>query len=140
MAAPALVWPGVALVATTYVVWLRMYVDRIGEMRRRRIHPQSVATRATAVGKLERTAAADNYANLFELPVVFYFGLAVALALHIEGAALLGLAWAYVALRVVHSAIHTGYNRVMHRFLVHVTSSLVLLAFWTALAVGLWQA
>ncbi len=42
----------------------------------------------------------------------------------------LGLAWAYVALRVVHSAIHCGYNRVMHRFYAFLASNLVLWALW----------
>jgi hypothetical protein len=41
-------------------------------------------------------------------------------------------AWAYVALRSLHSLIHVTYNRVMHRFLVYVASTLLLFAMWGA--------
>ena len=49
----------------------------------------------------------------------------------------LGLAWAYVALRVVHSGIHCTYNRVKHRFFAFAASNLVLWALWVVLAVQL---
>jgi hypothetical protein len=42
-------------------------------------------------------------------------------------------AWAYVALRIVHSLIHVTYNRVTHRFLVYVASTLLLFGTWAAL-------
>ena len=45
---------------------------RIGQMKRERIHPQSVATSAQAAARLTDSRAADNFRNLFELPVLFY--------------------------------------------------------------------
>jgi len=44
--------------------------------------------------------------------------------------AAIALAWAYVALRVVHSLIHITYNHVLHRFLAFASSNFVLLALW----------
>ena len=41
-------------------------------------------------------------------------------------------AWAYFGLRVVHSLIHVTYNRVVHRFLVYVASTLLLFGMWAA--------
>ena len=38
--------PALAMAGLTFVVWLRMYFSRIGEMKRERIHPQAVATSA----------------------------------------------------------------------------------------------
>jgi len=52
---------------------------------------------------------------------------------------LLGLAWAYVALRLLHSFIHVGYNKVMHRFNVFALSALVLLVMWVLLVAHLLQ-
>jgi len=52
----------------------------------------------------------------------------------------LALAWSFVALRVLHSAIHCGYNRVMHRFLVYIAGACVLWALWGYLSIGLLRA
>jgi hypothetical protein len=41
-------------------------------------------------------------------------------------------AWAYVALRGLHSLIHVTYNRVVHRFLVYAASTLLLFGMWAA--------
>ena len=49
----------------------------------------------------------------------------------------LGLAWTYVAARVLHSAIHCTYNTVMHRFRAFALSMLVLLVLWAVLGYGL---
>lgn len=129
--------PALAMAALTFVVWWRMYVMRIGEMKRERIHPQSVATSAEMAARVKDTRAADNFRNLFELPVMFYMALVVAAVTAQVNVATLGLAWAFVALRVVHSAIHCTYNRVWHRFYAYLAGGLVLWALWGVLAVGL---
>lgn len=129
--------PAFAMVALTIAVWIRMYFSRIGEMRRERIHPQSVATSAQMAGRLQDTRAADNFRNLFELPVLFYLALVVAALTGQAGIAVLALAWSFVALRVLHSAIHCSYNKVMHRFQAYVAGGIVLWALWAVLAIGL---
>ena len=124
--------PCVALAALTAVVWVRMYVERIGEMRRERIRPQALATSAQVRERLKRTGAADNFRNLFEMPVLFY---ALCLALAVSGLGTPGFvagAWVYVVLRALHSFIHVGYNRVMHRFTVYALSSVWLFLLWGA--------
>ncbi|HYM48014.1 MAG TPA: MAPEG family protein, partial [Burkholderiaceae bacterium] len=63
--------PVLAMVVLTIIVWGRMYLTRVGEMRARRIRPQEVKTRV-AGAVLQDTAASDNFMNLFELPVLFY--------------------------------------------------------------------
>jgi hypothetical protein len=122
--------PAFAMVALTFVVWLRMYFMRIGQMKRERIHPQAVATSAQAASKLTDSRAADNFRNLFELPVLFYAALFVAALTGLVTPVSLGLAWAFVALRILHSAIHCGYNKVMHRFYAYLAGGTVLFALW----------
>ena len=74
--------------------------------------------------------------NLLEIPVLFYVVcLGVALAGRTDAWAL-RLAWAYVALRLLHSLIHLGYNRVTHRLAVFAASNVVLGAMLVRL---LWQ-
>lgn len=129
--------PALAMVALTIAVWLRLFATRIGEMRRERIHPQAVATSSMAAARFTDTRAADNLRNLFELPVLFYLALVVAALTSQVNPATLTLAWAFVALRVVHSAIHCSYNKVMHRFRAYLSSGLALWALWGVLAGGL---
>lgn len=128
--------PAFALVALTFVVWLNMFQMRVGEMRRLRIHPQAVATSPQAAQRFVDTRAADNFRNLFELPVLFCVALGIAHATRATGPVVLAIARAFVVLRVAHSAIHCSYNRVMHRFAVYAFGGFVLLALWALLA---WQ-
>ena len=125
-----LFWPMVAMAGLTFVVWLRMFQTRVGEMKRRRIHPQSVAQSAQMAQMVEDSRAADNFRNLFELPVLFYAAMLLSLHAGIESTALLVLAWTFVALRALHSYIHCTYNRVMDRFKAYVLSGFVLWAIW----------
>jgi hypothetical protein len=130
-------WPAVAMVALTFVVWLRMYFTRIAQMQRERIHPQAVATSAQAAAKLTDSRGADNFRNLFELPVLFYLALVVAAQTGQVGVITLALAWAFVALRVAHSVIHCGYNKVIHRFYTYLIGGIVLWVLWIVLVIGL---
>ena len=132
------IWmPCAAMVGLTAVVWVKLYADRLGEMRAKRIDPQAFASVRAAADQLERTAAADNFRNLFEVPVLFYV-LCAALVLNGGSApGFVSAAWAYVALRAVHSLIHVTYNRVTHRFLVYVASTLLLFGMWAAFVAGL---
>ena len=137
MQAKAVFLPALAMVVLTIAVWLRLFVTRIGEMKRERIHPQAVATSAMAAARLTDTRAADNFRNLFELPVLFYVALVVAALTSQVNAVTLSLAWVFVVLRIAHSVIHCGYNKVMHRFRAYLLSGFALWALWGMLAVGL---
>ena len=50
-------WPAVAMTALTLIVWVRMYLMRIAQMKRERIHPQAVATSAQSAAKLTDSRA-----------------------------------------------------------------------------------
>jgi hypothetical protein len=82
-------------------------------------------------------ATARNLLNLYEMPTLFYAGTAIAFAAGESGALLVTLAWSYVGLRYLHSAIHLGLNKVLWRFRVFAASWLVLLAYWVVLAIEL---
>jgi hypothetical protein len=137
MDANAMLQPVFALAGVTFVVWLRLYMVRIPEMQRRRIHPQSVATSTAKAGAYEDTRASDNFINLFEMPVLFYAAAFTAILAGLVTPLSLGLAWGYVGLRALHSVVQCSYNKVMHRFTVYSTSCLVLLALWLYLALHL---
>ncbi len=134
------IWlPVVAMVLVTALVWIKLYADRLGEMRAKRIDPQSISSTRAAASQLENTNAADNFRNLFEVPVLFYV-LCIAIAL--TGGSTPGLvmaAWAFVGLRALHSLIQVTYNRVTHRFLVYAASTILLFGIWIAFLCRLLQ-
>lgn len=71
-----------------------------------------------------------NYMNLLELPTLFY---AICLMFALSGAApdaALRLAWGYVALRALHSAIHLTVNHVPLRLAAFALGNAVLAALW----------
>jgi hypothetical protein len=70
------------------------------------------------------------YMNLLELPVLFYVAGVMYFVTAKVDVLVLAIAWIYVTLRFVHSAIHMTYNNVMHRLIPFAASNVVLLAFW----------
>jgi len=129
-----LLYPLLALALLTFVVGTLMYRRRVAEIRRKGVRLQSLASSAGMAATLEDTRASDNFRNQFELPVLFYVGVLVAYAAQLASPAYLALAWAFVASRVVHSAIHCTTNRVKHRFLAFVTGFWLVVALWALLA------
>jgi len=130
--------PAIALVAVTFVVWCWMYFTRLRYLRANRIDPNSIATRERGAARLEPVSApSDNFQNLFEMPVLFYVLIILLLDTGHANSGFVSAAWAFVALRTLHSAIHCTYNDVMHRFTVYALSSLVLWGMWAAFAVRL---
>ena len=122
--------PLVAMALLTAIVWVRLYIVRVGEIRARRISPQQLASRAGAASALTQTGPADNLMNLFEMPVLFYLVIVLLYALRLGDALYLWLASGFVVLRYAHSFIHVTYNNVMHRFPAYVGSGIVLWAIW----------
>jgi len=133
----AILFPALAMVALTIVVWFRMYTSRVAEMKRERIHPQAVATSAQMAARITDSRASDNFRNLFELPVLFYVALLVLALIGQVTSVTLLLAWLFVALRILHSAIHCTYNRVVHRFYAYLAGSVALWALWGVIAFNL---
>ena len=111
-----------------------MYYSRIREIKARNIDPQQLATRTMLRSTLVDSAAtADNLKNQFEMPVLFYAAVLLALILMWQDPVLVTFSWIYVGLRIVHALIHTTYNDVMHRFWVYFLSCSFLLGIWIRL-------
>jgi hypothetical protein len=78
-----------------------------------------------------------NFINLFEVPVLFYVVVLMTYVTHQTNAWMIGLAWAYVAARYVHSYVHLTSNDVLTRFRIYAASAVVLLLLWASLLVKL---
>jgi hypothetical protein len=126
--------PAAAMVLVTAVVWVRLYVVRLGEIGEKKLEPQSIRNSVLGASAFERVEPSDNFKNLFEVPVLFY-ALCASLAAwdHVSGFFVIG-AWAFVALRALHSAIHITYNKVMHRFYAYAAGTVLVFVMWAVLA------
>ena len=120
--------PMLGMMLLTVIVWVYMYVMRLGHIAREQIDPQELTTAYRAAKHFPEHIGypADNLRNLFELPVLFY---ALCLYLYVTATVdnfYLVMAWTFVVLRVGHSAIHCTINRVHWRFIAYMLSSIAL--------------
>lgn len=122
--------PVLALVVWTLVILVWLYVRRIPAMRKAGIDPAKIkgSESYASLPPMNPKAVwiADNYNHLHEQPVIFY---ALCMYSHLVGQAdgiNVGLAWAYVVIRVVHSFIQITTNYVPLRFAVFNIGSLML--------------
>jgi len=121
--------PVLALIIWTLLVWVLMYARRIPAMQKARIDPDTAKSPDGAWKEelpLSVQASAHNYNHLLEQPTIFYalmFYIAVTVQM---SAPLFYAAWAYVALRVLHSFVQVSAGKVMLRFGLFTLSTLVL--------------
>ena len=121
--------PIMALVLWTFVMCAWLYATRIPAISRLKVSldPNLPAEEFHKQLPPQVRWKADNYNHLMEQPTLFY---AVALTLALLGADAgfnTGLAWLYVALRVIHSLVQATVNIILLRFAIFMTATLVLL-------------
>jgi len=132
----AILFPVIVQIALTLGVLVAMGPARAQSMRENgqkltdddvRIGQNTWSTQAVKVSK--------NYANQFELPVLFYAVVAFALITSAVDLLMVGLAWIFVLSRVAHTAIHIGPNVVMWRGTAFLVGFVALIGMWLKLTV-----
>ena len=127
-----LLGPVVALVAWTLVVMAWMAVTRFAEFRRLGITMHNIppgARGADLEGRADPRAQwkSHNYSHLVEQPTLFYAIVLALVLMEFDAEINVWLAWAYVAIRVVHSLVQATVNIVRYRFPLFALSSICLL-------------
>jgi len=132
----AILWPTFALVLLIFIVLVMLATQRFLYVRAHPPLAENIATFTAAKAYFEPVEPpANNLANLFEMPVLYFALVPVLLLFRHAGHFEVLLAWIYVALRLVHSLIHIGRGKVTARFLVYLASCLVLAVMWVGFAV-----
>lgn len=72
----------------------------------------------------------NAYANQFELPVLFFAGVLLALQFSLNDWVVVILSWLFVASRWVHALVHTGSNYIPTRFRAFFFGLVVLAILW----------
>ncbi|WP_348233137.1 MAPEG family protein [Trichocoleus sp. DQ-U1] len=121
----------------TLLVWVYMYIRRIGFIKSQKLRPQDLVASSTPAQIWPRNVSnpSDNLKNLFEIPILFY---ALVLYLFVTkqvDAVYVNAAWIFVVFRVLHSVVHCTFNLVMLRFYLYLfaTLSVWFIAFRAAL-------
>ena len=132
-----ILYPVFALFLLAALVLTRMGWVRIGGVRRRAVDIRFYRTFSEGEEPEAMRVVTRNFINLFEVPVFFYVGVIISHITHQVTWLLIGLAWAYVILRWLHTAIHLTSNDVPMRLAAYAASGLVLLVMWGTLFVQL---
>jgi hypothetical protein len=121
--------PVFVLVGLTFVLLLWMASARARALTSREIQPRDIALgqpnwpeRATQIG--------NCFSNQFELPLLFYTLIALALPLRHADLVIVLLSWVFVVTRFAHAGIFVTTNNVQQRSLAWFAGVLVLLAMW----------
>jgi hypothetical protein len=119
---PNLILPPMgALAGLTFAVLLFVPALRIG----RKPNVQDGAD-----GDIPGALANPNFADLLEMPVLFYVICLMLFVTNRVTELFLYLAWIYVALRVLHSLIHLTYDNMRQRMALFALSNLVVIVMW----------
>ena len=134
-----ILYPVFAMLALTLAVLIRMGLARYGAVRRREVDGRYYELyQGEELPRLR--VLSRHYSNLLETPPLFYIACIIAFITGQQGLPVIVLAWAYVALRYLHTYVHLGGNVVINRFRVFVLSIVVLVVLLVTLFVGIIQA
>lgn len=136
-AAHQILYPAFAMFALTMAVLLRLRSARFAAIRAGEVSAEYYRAYPEGVEPERLRVIARHFANLFEMPVLFYVGVLMA---YVSGRAdgwLVLCAWLYVAIRVAHSFVHLTSNWLPARFALYFGSAFVLTVLWAILLVRL---
>ena len=120
-----------AVALLTFAVLLLVPVRRFRAAFAGRVTAEDFKLGESAAVPPEVSIPNRNYMNLLELPTLFF---PACLMFYVTGrvdGVVVGLAWAFVAFRALHSAIHLTYNNVFHRLIAFAAANVALAALWT---------
>jgi hypothetical protein len=121
--------PVFVLVGLAFCLLLWMATARIQALKARETSLKDVALRQPNWPE-KATQIGNCFSNQFEIPVLFYILIALALPLHKADLFIVLMSWVFVVTRFLHAGIFTTSNDVRQRGLVWFAGVLVLLAMW----------
>jgi hypothetical protein len=115
------------------VLTLALLVGMVGT-RRRALVGGETKIRDIALGQhnwpVRATQIGNCYRNQFELPLLFYALIAIALPLRHVDLFMVLMSWVFVVTRLIHAGIFVTSNDLQRRFLAWLSGVLVLFAMW----------
>ena len=126
MTQDAIFSPFFATMFLTLLVWVYMYIRRIGFLKSQKIDPQQLV-KSGALAEISPpnvSNPSDNLKNLFEIPILFY-GLVLYLFITKQvDTVYVNAAWIFFVFRFFHSIVHCTFNLIILRFYLYLFSTL----------------
>ena len=133
MSVPMVLLPLFVQVGLIFALLFAMAITRGRALTGGEVKPRDIALRQQ--NWPARTAQIGNcFANQFEVPVLFYVLIAIALPLRRADLIIVMLSWVFVVARFAHAGIFVTSNDVRTRSLAWFASALVVLAMWVYFA------
>lgn len=132
-----ILYPAFAMIGLTIFCMARMGLLRWVAVRKGEIDPRYFILFRGYEEPDKLAAYSRHVTNLFEAPLLFYVIVLTAFVTGQSGIWPLGLAWAYVGLRFIHTYVHLTSNVVMTRFRVFILSMVMLTALWAVVLTNL---
>lgn len=134
MTVPMILLPVFVLLTLTFALAIWMGYERNRLVYSREVRIKDIAlTKETWPDRAKQIANA--YHNQYELPVLFYVLVALALITKKADLVFVVLSWVFVLSRLVHCYIHTTTNRVSRRFMAYLVGLAVLIVMWVLFAI-----
>lgn len=120
-------------VGLTFALLFWLGPARVGALRRGEVKLKDVALGQSAwPDPITQIANAHN--NQYQLPVLFYVVVLLALVTRKADMVLAAAAWLFVGSRIVHAWVYVTHNNVPSRFRAYVVGAFTLVAMWVWLA------
>ncbi len=133
----SILYPSIAMALLTLALLVYMGLTRAGAVRRGEVNPRFYRSYREGEQPEALHVLGRHVQNHFEVPPLFHVAvLATYVTGLVDGLAVL-LAWSFVGLRIAHTLVHLGGNRVPRRFAVFALSVLALAGLWLHLMWGL---
>lgn len=121
--------PVFVLVGLAFFLLLFMVTARTGAVKRRETSLKDIAAGQPAYPSKVKQVG-DCFSNQFEVPVLFYILIALALPLKHADLFIVLMSWVFVVTRFVNAGIFVTSNNIRQRSLAWFAGVLVLLAMW----------
>ncbi|MBQ0824404.1 MAPEG family protein [Microvirga terrae] len=139
MSISSVILPVLVQVGLTFLLLLWLGRSRVGHLRSGEVQVKDIA-----LGERNWPSRIlqiqNSYHNQFELPVLFYVLVTLALITRKADMLFVVMSWMFVTSRLVHAAIHTTSNKLSHRFMAFVVGVLILAAMWVIFGIRIFAA
>ena len=139
MSISAVILPVLVQVGLTFILLFWMGRSRLATLKSGELKVKDIAL-GERVWPKRILQVQNSYQNQFELPVLFYALVALALITRKADMLFVVMSWMFVVSRLVHAAIHVTSNKVSLRFMAFLVGVLILAAMWIIFAVRIFAA
>lgn len=133
MTYPDILLPLFVEVGLTFILLLWGGVTRVSLVGRGRVRTDDVALGQPAWPR-QPTLIMNSYHNQFELPVLFYVLVILALLTKKADFLFVVMSWIFVLTRILHAGLHATTNDMRLRFSIFLAGAVVLMLMWIIFA------